>query len=300
MSQDLDLAFQHPEARAAATAPSHDRISLRDHVVEVEIGAFQAERGVTQRISLNIVVEVRPVDGPLDDNVDLILSYDKLTEAIAHELAAERLNLLETLAERIADRILQEPAALRVFLRIEKLDKGVGVLGVEIERIKADHHVAGGAGTLPPPRIVFLSNAAVASGNLAHWMAQLHSDDTPTLICVDTPEEARPKADDALSDHQITLLAVEQNAWILTSKAPHCKVVETRTEIDWALRNGQLSVWAPGRLVQDAVQPPEVTAPALARWLADQYGAVELVCIGAECPDSAVPTRHIPVTQDTI
>ena len=66
MTTDIRLAFEHPEARAAATAddPPLNRISLRDHIVEVEIGAFQAERGNTQRICFNIVVEVAPADRP--------------------------------------------------------------------------------------------------------------------------------------------------------------------------------------------------------------------------------------------
>lgn len=64
--------------------------------------------------------------------MDKILSYDRLTEAIAAELAAERLNLLETLADRIAARILREPQAERVFLRIEKLDRGPWVLGSKL------------------------------------------------------------------------------------------------------------------------------------------------------------------------
>jgi dihydroneopterin aldolase len=41
-----------------------DRISLRDYI-EVEIGAFQQERGHLQRIKFNVVVEVendRPID----------------------------------------------------------------------------------------------------------------------------------------------------------------------------------------------------------------------------------------------
>jgi len=101
MASEVHLAFAHPEGRAAATASRPlDRISVRDHVVEVEIGAFQAERGVTQRIRFNIAVEVAPHDAPLGDDVDRILSYDKVTEAIAAELADERLNQLETLAER--------------------------------------------------------------------------------------------------------------------------------------------------------------------------------------------------------
>ena len=122
MSDDeIRLAFAHPSERAETMAgpEPRDRISLRDHIVEVEIGAFQAERDVTQRVCFNVVVEVAPLMGVVDDDVDRILSYDRVTEAIAAELAAERLNLLETLAERVADRILIEPQAMRVFVRIE-------------------------------------------------------------------------------------------------------------------------------------------------------------------------------------
>jgi len=116
MNDETRLAFAHPLERAKASSIStqYDRISLRDHIVEVEIGAFQLERGVTQRVSFNIVVEVQPIEQPILDDVDRILSYDRLTEAIAIELGAERLNLLETLAQRIADRILLEPQAIRV------------------------------------------------------------------------------------------------------------------------------------------------------------------------------------------
>ena len=107
MTSEIRLAFAHPSERSQATSSVPlDRISLRDHIVDVEIGAFQAERGVTQRICFNVVVEVQPLSGPIDDDVDRILSYDRVTEAIALELADERLNLLETLAERVAERIL--------------------------------------------------------------------------------------------------------------------------------------------------------------------------------------------------
>ena len=136
MSNEIHLAFAHPKERSEANESEtvYDRISLRDHTVEVEIGAFQSERGSKQRVCFNIVVEVKPLDHKIEDDVDRILSYDKVTEAITIELNVERLNLLETLAERIADRILFEPQAIRVFVRIEKLDRGPGALGVEIVR----------------------------------------------------------------------------------------------------------------------------------------------------------------------
>ena len=139
MTSDISLAFAHPEERAIASASAdpRDRILLRDYLVDVEIGAIQQERGTRQRVCFNVVVEVSPHAIPLDDDVDRILSYDRITEAISAQLAADRLNLLETLAEGVAERILAEPRAMRVFVRIEKLDRGPFALGVEIARARA-------------------------------------------------------------------------------------------------------------------------------------------------------------------
>jgi len=77
---DLKHAFAHPSARSEATAEAPcDRISVRDHILTVEIGAFQAERGTTQRIRFDVVVEVQPLSDEIDDDVDRILSYDRVT-----------------------------------------------------------------------------------------------------------------------------------------------------------------------------------------------------------------------------
>ena len=119
MSDDLKTAFAFLEARSATNpVPPFDRISVRDHVITIEIGAFQAERGTTQRIRFNVVVEVRRLTGQIKDDVDRILSYDRITEAINASLSEDRLNLLETLAELVAERILTEPQAQRVFVRM--------------------------------------------------------------------------------------------------------------------------------------------------------------------------------------
>ena len=132
------IAFEPPHVRASAThaGPPLDRISVRDYVRQVEIGAFRSERGVTQRVRFNVVLEVSHHTAAQDDDVDKVISYDTITEAIEHELAAERINLLETLAERVAARCLADPRAVRAFVRIEKLDRIPGALGVEIVRTR--------------------------------------------------------------------------------------------------------------------------------------------------------------------
>ncbi|MEO0666315.1 MAG: dihydroneopterin aldolase [Pseudomonadota bacterium] len=306
MPSEIHLAFSHPSERAAATADATplDRISVRDHVVEVEIGAFQAERGVTQRICCNIVVEVRPQGQALDDDVDRILSYDKVTEAIAYELAAERLNLLETLAERVADRILIEPQAIRVFVRIEKLDRGPGALGVEIVRARVAVSPVEAAeidGDSPQPELVYLSNAAIAAPHLTGWIDQLQAMGRPLIICVGPADVDAPQASHPLAQRRIDLLAIEQNAWVLAARDGRCKVVDTRTELDWAMRNDQICVWAPSKVVLDAVDGPSAKgadAVALASWFAATFDAREMLVIGDDGPvEAPVALRHLPVDQ---
>ncbi len=287
MISDIRLAFAHPEERAEASAGAdpRDRISLRDHVVEVEIGAFQQERGTRQRIRFNVVVEVRPHPAPIDDDVDRILSYDRITEAIAAELASERLNLLETLAERVAERILAEPQAMRVFVRIEKLDRGPGALGVEIVRSRAELPTrsvdAEGAETALHPIVVFLDNDVIAAPDLATRLDALQETGKPVILTVGLPDLPRPETGHRPTQRRIDLLAIEQNAWVLASRDPRCVVVATRTEIDWAMKHGRMIVWAPSKLVLDAVDGPQSREPVvLALWLAETLAAERLVLHG--------------------
>ncbi len=289
MTSDIRLAFAHPQARARATAPDGplDRISLRDHVVEVEIGAFQAERGTTQRVAFNVVVEVRPMTAALDDDVDRILSYDRVTEAIDAALAEERLNLLETLAQRIAERILWEPQAVRCFVRIEKLDRGPGALGVEIVRSVDDlpTRPVSAPDTVPHPHLVYLGNAAIASPNLGRWLDQLQARAEPVILCVGLPETPAPTTGHRMTQRRVDLLAMEQNAWMLAARDPRCVVVSTRTELDWSMKHEQISVWAPSKIVLDAVDGPAGQAPVeLAAWFARHVEASDLLLIGAAPP----------------
>ncbi|MFT3689779.1 dihydroneopterin aldolase [Paenirhodobacter sp.] len=301
MTTDTSLAFAHPEERAIASAPAdpRDRISLRDHVVSADIGAFQQERGHGQRLRFNVVVEVRPAPAPLDDDVDRILSYDRITEAIAAELAAERLNLLETLAERVAERILAEPQAMRVFVRIEKLDRGPGALGVEIVRARASVPVQHGQVALRPV-VAWLSNAAIAAPGLSERLDALQASGAPVILTVGMPDGPVPETGQRPTQRRIDLLAIEQNAWVLAARDPRCVVVATRTEIDWAMKHGQMVVWAPSKIVLDAVDGPKGPARdsiALALWLAEQMAATRLELHGdvAVPAGSRVPVLALPV-----
>ena len=109
----------------------------------------------------------------------------------------------------------------------------------------------------------------------------------------------QPKAENAQVARRIGLLAIEQNAWLLAAQDPRCVVVATHTELDWAMKNGQISVWAPSKMVLDATHPPQGdlrNSLSLTHWLIDLLEAQDGLYIGAEVPvDSALRLRSQPI-----
>ncbi len=281
MTDDIAIAFDHPEARAIAAGGLPDRLSLRDFVVSADIGAFQEERGASQRLRFNVVVEIAPLPEGLDDDVDRILSYDRLIEAVEAELAGTRLNLLETLAEGVAARILAEPQARRVFLRIEKLDRGPFALGVEIVRDAVALPVAEPGA--PHPVVVYLAPEVAAAVSLPDLLDRYGSGPDPVILALGVPPGPRPEAMTEEARRRIALLAIEQGAWALAARDARLKVVATRTELDWALRHGRAAVWAPSKIVLDTPGAPLDHAAdgwALTLWLADLLEARRIIAHG--------------------
>lgn len=228
-----------------------DRIFLHDYIIETEIGAFEVERGTRQRLRFAIEVEVARVMA--GDDVDLILSYDRIIEAINDELASARVALLETLADGIAARILSHPQAQAVHLEIEKPDRGPFVLGIRVTRRRGDVAMTDQAATVP--QVVYLGQGGY-----------------PVAGAVNCVAGCPVQTDDAQAQRRLDLLAVEQAAW--QRVAPGITVAATRTEMDWALRQNLAVIWAPSKMVLDAADPPQATTPdALAVWLAGQLGA---------------------------
>ncbi len=276
MTDDIHAAFGTIEDRAIATSLSEpfDRICVRDFVKEIEIGAFQAERDTTQRIRFNVALEVADSAAVDFDDVDQVLSYDAITEAIEAELAFERLNLLETLAERIADNIMVHPRAVRVFIRIEKLDRIPGTLGIDIVRSKSVGQKEAAVDSIVDPLIVFMPNTILYGQGLEIWLDRIATHEKPVIVCLERAMERIPLTGVEVADLRIGLMSIDQNAWILAAKDTRCVVVNNRTELDWAMKNGQLSIWAPSKIVMDAVDRPEAGPNdplTLTQWFADEF-----------------------------
>lgn len=112
----------------------YDRVFVHDLVLDAEIGVYTHEKGVTQRARFSVDIEVTPSGQAIEDQIGRVLDYDMIIATIKDMLAQDHINLVETLADEIATRCLAHPRAASVKVKIEKLDKEPGAVGVEIVR----------------------------------------------------------------------------------------------------------------------------------------------------------------------
>jgi dihydroneopterin aldolase len=133
MEERLTSAGRVSSSGSATDAP-FDRVFVHDLVLDAEIGVYSHEKGVTQRARFSVDIEVEPAGEAIEDQIDRVLDYDTIIATIKGILAEGHINLVETLADEIATRCLEHPRAASVKVKIEKLDKEPGAVGVEIVR----------------------------------------------------------------------------------------------------------------------------------------------------------------------
>jgi dihydroneopterin aldolase len=121
---------------APDVAEALDRVFMHDLVLDVEIGVYTNEKGVTQRVRFSVDVDLVPATAALNDDIGRAFDYDAIVKGIKAIVARGHINLVETLAEDVAARCLAHPRAARVRVKIEKLDKEPGAVGIEIVRSK--------------------------------------------------------------------------------------------------------------------------------------------------------------------
>ena len=124
-----------PKVRISRTA-TLDRVFMHDLVVDAEIGVYTNEKGVTQRVRFSVDVDVKPAKVALGDDIAQAFDYDTIINGIKSILGRGHIHLVETVAEQIAEHCLAHPRAARVRVKVEKLDKEPGAVGVEIQRAK--------------------------------------------------------------------------------------------------------------------------------------------------------------------
>ena len=122
-------------------APGIRHVFLRDVVLQASIGLYPHERGVLQRVRINIDLGVEE-NADLSDNLSRVVSYETVVIAVRAIVAAGHVNLVETLAERLAAACLSDPRVLLAHVQVEKLDvfPDAVAAGIAIVRRRGDGH----------------------------------------------------------------------------------------------------------------------------------------------------------------
>lgn len=112
------------------------RILVRDLVLKCLIGIHAHELLAPQRVRINVDMTVLEQAGPQSDDIANVVSYEDVIEGIKRLLAEGHINLVETLADKIALLCLADLRVRSARVRVEKLDvyAEAASVGIEIER----------------------------------------------------------------------------------------------------------------------------------------------------------------------
>ena len=122
--------------RIADAATSVRHVFIRDLILTCLIGVHKHERKKPQRIRINLDLAVRDEISTKIDRLEDVVCYEDVASGIRSIVARGHVNLVETLAEQIADLCLHDERVRAARIRIEKLDvfEDAASAGVEIER----------------------------------------------------------------------------------------------------------------------------------------------------------------------
>jgi len=112
------------------------RVLVSDLILSCEIGVFPHEHGKKQRVRINLSLDIAAGGWPLEDRLAETVSYGDIIDGVKALVDKGRINLVETLAERVAALCLSDRRVRSCRVRVEKLDiyPDATIVGVEIER----------------------------------------------------------------------------------------------------------------------------------------------------------------------
>jgi dihydroneopterin aldolase len=112
------------------------RVFVRDLEIVASVGVLEREKRYEQRIIVSAELMVRDDYDGVSDRLGDVFDYSQVVDGIARLVQGDHVNLIETLAERIASQCMADRRVESVRVRIEKPDvmEQCRSVGIEIER----------------------------------------------------------------------------------------------------------------------------------------------------------------------
>jgi 7,8-dihydroneopterin aldolase/epimerase/oxygenase len=121
---------------AGALKSGPRRVFVRGLELIGSIGVYEHEKRYEQRIVVSLDLDVQDDYDGRSDQIDHVYDYDHAIATVRAAVDAGHTNLIETLAERIAEGCLDDKRVLKARVTIEKPDvlPSCRAVGIEITR----------------------------------------------------------------------------------------------------------------------------------------------------------------------
>ena len=111
-----------PKLHPLPVAPPAERqLLIRDLIIDWRIGVHPHEHMAPQRVRLNMELWF-VADTPIEDRLGNTVCYESLINRLKEMAIEQHLQLVETLADSIADLCFEDSRVNRVAVTVEKLD----------------------------------------------------------------------------------------------------------------------------------------------------------------------------------
>ena len=131
-----EQAIQRTSSRAdALRGLAH--VFVRDLEIQAVIGVHDHEKLAPQRLCISIDLTVREAPDGHGDKIKSVVCYEDIVRGVQTICAEGHVNLIETLAEKIATFCLADKRVHGVRIKIEKPEAfSECAVGIEIERLQ--------------------------------------------------------------------------------------------------------------------------------------------------------------------
>jgi 7,8-dihydroneopterin aldolase/epimerase/oxygenase len=127
-----------PRVTSGALKSSPRRVFVSGLELIGSIGVYEHEKRYEQRIVVSVELDVQDDYDGRSDQIDHVYDYDHAIATVRAAVDAGHTNLIETLAERIAEGCLEDRRVLKARIMIEKPDvlPSCRAVGIEITRTR--------------------------------------------------------------------------------------------------------------------------------------------------------------------
>ncbi len=118
------------------------KVLIKDLVLRMLIGIHNFEKKKKQRVKFNLIINIDHNLVPNDKDLKSIVNYEQVIKIIKIIISKKHYPLLETLAEKIFDKLFENFRIKKILLRIEKLDviKNTTSVGIELEKTRSNEY----------------------------------------------------------------------------------------------------------------------------------------------------------------